>query len=75
MAEHTKGARPSARPDHQKGQARAGRDYGGEKGQKAGTYPRRPPDGWKEGRFGNKSGKWPPESARDKGLADKLLGR
>ncbi len=74
-AEHTSGARPSTKPEHQEGQARAGRDYGGEKGQKPGTYPRRPPSDWKVGKFGNRSGKWPPTNPRDQGIADRLLGR
>jgi hypothetical protein len=75
MAAHSTGERESTRQGHQEGEARAARDRGGEKGDKAGTYPRKPPDGWKTREFGNRSGKWPPTSPRDQGIADGLMGR
>ena len=50
-AEHTKGARPSTKPKHQKGKARKAADRGGEKGEK--MPPRIRPGGWK--------GPWPPK--------------
>ncbi|WP_199141941.1 RHS repeat domain-containing protein, partial [Pedobacter sp. ASV12] len=51
-SEHTKGARPSTKGKHQKGQARKAADRGGEKGEK--MAPRKRPGGWK--------GPWPPKS-------------
>jgi len=51
-AEHTKGARPSTKGKHQKGQSRRGKDRGGEKGEK--NPPRVKPPNWK--------GPWPPKS-------------
>lgn len=58
--EHTKGARPSTRPDHQEGTTRKKRDArGGEKGDKAredkGMYPRKRPKGYPD------KGPWPPK--------------
>ena len=41
--EHTKGARPSSRGKHQKGNSRRGRDRGGEKGDKMRGGPRKSP--------------------------------
>jgi RHS repeat-associated protein len=75
MAAHSTGERESTRPGHQEGEAREARDRGGEKGDESRTYPRKPPDGWKERKFGNRSGKWPPTSPRDQGIADGLMGR
>lgn len=74
MAEHKK-ARPSAEEKHEEGQARSGRDYGKEKGDARRSLPRKPPNKWKEGQYGNKSGKWPPTNPRDRRIADRLLGR
>jgi RHS repeat-associated protein len=70
MAAHSTGERESTRQGHEEGEARAARDRGGEKGDKAGTYPRKPPKGWKTGERGNKSGKWPPTNPRDQRIAD-----
>lgn len=75
MAAHSTGERESTRQGHEGGEARAARDRGGEKGDKAGTYPRKPPTGWKTGERGNKSGKWPPTNPRDQRIADGLMGR
>jgi RHS repeat-associated protein len=75
MAAHSTGERESTRQGHEEGEARAARDRGGEKGDKAGTYPRKPPPGWKTGEAGNKSGKWPPTNPRDQRIADGLMGR
>ena len=52
-AEHKKGARPSTKAKHQKGQARKARDRGGEKGDSRRRPPRKRPKNWK--------GKWPPK--------------
>ncbi len=52
VAEHTTGARPSTEQKHQEGQARRGKDRGGEKGDASRRPPRTRPDGWK--------GPWPP---------------
>ncbi len=52
-SEHTKGARPSTKGKHEKGQARKNLDKGGEKGEK--NPPRRRPPDWK--------GPWPPKSS------------
>jgi len=61
QAEHTSGARPSTAGDHEKGQARKGRDHGGEKGdaarQKNGMWPRKPPGGK------TPKGGWPPKDS------------
>ncbi len=51
--EHTKGARPSTKDDHEKGQSRRARDRGGEKGDDKRDPPRKRPDDWK--------GPWPPK--------------
>jgi hypothetical protein len=51
--EHTKGARGSTKPKHQEGQRRKKQDYGGEKGDDAREWPRRPPPDYK--------GAWPPK--------------
>jgi len=59
MAAHNTGERESTREDHEKGEARAKRDQGGEKGDKArrdkGMWPRRPPGGKQP------KGGWPPK--------------
>jgi hypothetical protein len=59
MAAHNTGGRESTREDHEKGEARAKRDQGGEKGDKArrdkGMWPRRPPGGKQP------KGGWPPK--------------
>ena len=59
MAEHTKNKRKSTEAKHEEGEARKGRDRGGEKGDKTrqdkGMWPRRPPGG-KTPRGG-----WPPK--------------
>ncbi len=52
-AEHTKGARPSTKGKHEEGQARRGRDRGGEKGDAGRRPPNVRPKNWK--------GKWPPQ--------------
>ena len=52
-SEHTKGARPSTKQDHQTGTARKRRDKGGEKGDERRRPPRKRPKGWK--------GPWPPK--------------
>lgn len=75
MAAHSTGERESIRQGHEEGEARTARDRGGEKGDKAGTYPRKPPTGWKTGERGNKSGAWPPTNPRDQRIADGLMGR
>jgi RHS repeat-associated protein len=47
-SEHTKGARPSTKGKHEKGQTRKQTDRGGEKGDDARDYTgRRRPEGWK----------------------------
>jgi RHS repeat-associated protein len=51
-AEHTKGKRKSTKEDHEAGDARRGRDRGGEKGDARRRPPRIRPDKWK--------GPWPP---------------
>jgi len=51
--EHTKGARPSTKGDHQLGKARKAKDYGGEKGDTRRNPPRQKPPNWK--------GPWPPQ--------------
>ena len=56
--EHDSNTSPSKRPDHQKGQGRRGRDYGGEKGDAGRRPPSRPP-GDKRGP-GRWKGPWPP---------------
>ena len=49
--EHTKNARPSTEEKHEKGQARKGRDQGGEKGDdRRKPYGKRPPD-WPGGPY------------------------
>lgn len=53
LAEHTKGARPSTKGKHEAGDARRGRDRGGEKGDANRSQPRQKPPGWK--------GPWPPK--------------
>jgi hypothetical protein len=61
--EHTKGSRPSTKPRHEKGQARKGRDKGGEKGD-----DRRDPRGK---RPDDHKGPWPPPKVRgDTGASD-----
>jgi RHS repeat-associated protein len=72
---HRKGARPSTEQEHQKGEARRKADRGGEKGDREGGYPRKPPKDWRTRGYGNRSGKWPPTNRRDKAIADDLLGR
>jgi RHS repeat-associated protein len=72
---HRTDERESTRPRHEEGEARRARDRGGEKGDARRRYPRKPPDKWKTRELGNKSGKWPPTSPRDQGIADRLLGR
>jgi hypothetical protein len=54
-AEHTKGARPSTKSNHQEGLSRKGRDAGKYKGYKKPT--RKPPEGWKK----NAGAAWPPK--------------
>ncbi len=51
-AEHTKGARPSTLPTHEKGGARKKTDKGGEAGDKRRDPPRKKPTNWQ--------GPWPP---------------
>jgi RHS repeat-associated protein len=51
--EHTKGARPSTRGDHQLGKARKAKEFGGEKGDIRRNPPRQKPPNWK--------GPWPPQ--------------
>jgi hypothetical protein len=53
-AKHKKGKRASTKLDHEYGDARKRRDYGGEEGDERRRYPRRKPKGWKK--------PWPPES-------------
>jgi len=54
QAEHTTNQTPSNRPKHEKGNARRGRDQGGEKGDKGRDFPRKAPP--------NHKGPWPPKS-------------
>lgn len=52
-SEHTKGARPSTKGKHERGQARKARDRGGEKADQNRRFPNKKPGGWK--------GPWPPK--------------
>lgn len=45
--EHTKNKRPSTKGKHERGDARRGRDAGGEKADKERRPPRKRPDGWR----------------------------
>jgi len=53
-AEHTKGARPSTKGKHEKGNARRTSDRGGEKGDSNRRPPSKKPNNWK--------GPWPPKN-------------
>ncbi|MBK8631679.1 MAG: hypothetical protein IPN84_16250 [Sphingomonadales bacterium] len=58
---HTKGKRPSTQGKHEEGQARKGKDAGGEKGDDRRRPPRKPPNGK------TPKGGWPPKkSQKDK---------
>lgn len=61
--EHTKGKRPSTEGKHEEGQARKGRDKGGEKGDERRDPRGKRPDGHK--------GPWPPPKPKDSGGSDK----